>query len=67
MKIEKETVGGIRATSTSAVVIRADGTRVDLGRVAYWHTNSIRRMAWQIFERPLVERRIRKHKRSHSV
>jgi hypothetical protein len=31
-----------------AVIIRADGTREDLGRVAYWHRNPIRRWLWRL-------------------
>jgi len=27
-----------------AIVIRADGTREDLGTVAYWHRNPIKRL-----------------------
>ena len=34
--------GGACAAAIDAVVIRADGTRVDLGRVAFWH-----RSPWQ--------------------
>lgn len=32
--------------SISAVVIRADGTREDLGTISYWHRNPLRRLAW---------------------
>ena len=28
-----------------AVVIRADGTREDLGTISYWHKNPLRRLA----------------------
>jgi hypothetical protein len=31
-----------------AVVIRADGTRENLGVISYWHKNPLRRMAWNI-------------------
>lgn len=34
-------------TSIEAVVIRADGTREDLGTVAYWHANPVRRVLGQ--------------------
>lgn len=35
-----------REVSVTAVVIRADGTREDLGQIAYWHKNPLRRLAW---------------------
>lgn len=31
-----------------AVVIRADGSREDLGRIAYYHRNPLRRWSWHI-------------------
>ncbi len=31
-----------------AVVTRADGRREDLGTVAYWHKNPLKRLAWRI-------------------
>lgn len=34
--------------SISAVIIRADGSRVDLGTVSYWHRNPLRRLAWRM-------------------
>jgi hypothetical protein len=34
-----------------AVIIRADGTRVNLGRVSYWHRNPFRRLWWWLFEK----------------
>jgi hypothetical protein len=34
---------GIKSISLEAVVIRADGTREDLGTIAYWHKNPLRR------------------------
>jgi hypothetical protein len=34
--------------SIEAVVIRADGTREDLGIVSYWHKNPLRRLAWRV-------------------
>lgn len=37
--------GEPREISMSAVVIRADGTREDLGEIAYWHRNPLRRLA----------------------
>lgn len=35
----------LRQVVVSAVVVRADGTREELGTVAYWHRNPLRR-AW---------------------
>lgn len=42
--------GGNAGTSVTveAVVIRADGTREPLGRVAYWHRNPLRRWLWRL-------------------
>lgn len=37
-----------REASISAVIIRADGTRVDLGTVSYWHRNPLKRLAWRV-------------------
>jgi len=31
-----------------AVVRRADGTVENLGAVAYWHRNPLRRLAWRV-------------------
>lgn len=31
-----------------AVVQRADGTVEDLGRVAYWHRNPLKRLLWRL-------------------
>jgi hypothetical protein len=33
----------VKQMTLEAVVIRADGTREDLGRIAYWHKNPLRR------------------------
>jgi hypothetical protein len=35
-----------REASIAAVVIRADGTREDLGVIAYYNKNPLRRLAW---------------------
>jgi len=40
--------GKPREVSIEAVVIRADGTREDLGTISYWHRNPIRRWLWAI-------------------
>lgn len=39
---------GIKSASIEAVIIRADGTREDLGTVSYWHKNPLRRALWRI-------------------
>ncbi len=31
-----------------AVVIRADGTRENLGEVSYWHRNPFKRLLWRV-------------------
>lgn len=38
------TNGTVEEVSLSAVVIRADGTREDLGAIAYYHRNPLRRL-----------------------
>lgn len=35
----------VKAVTIAAVVIRADGTREDLGVVSYWHRNPLRRLS----------------------
>lgn len=40
--------GGTREASISAVVIRADGRREDLGVVSYWSKNPFKRLAWNL-------------------
>jgi hypothetical protein len=37
-----------REASISAVIIRADGTREELGVISYWHKNPLRRLAWRV-------------------
>lgn len=43
--------GRPREMSIDAVVIRADGTREDLGTVTYWHRNPLRRL-WRRITQP---------------
>lgn len=38
-----ELAKGIAMAEVSAVIIRADGTREDLGVISYWHRNPIKR------------------------
>lgn len=37
-----------REAKITAVLIRADGTRIDLGTVSYWHRNPLKRLAWRL-------------------
>lgn len=46
-----------KSMSIEAVIIRADGTREDLGTITYWHRNPFIRMAWKF--RELIKRIIR--------
>lgn len=38
----------MREASIAAVVIRADGTRENLGVVSYWSRNPLRRLWWKL-------------------
>jgi hypothetical protein len=38
----------VQEASIAAVVIRADGTREDLGVVSYWNKNPLRRFWWRL-------------------
>jgi hypothetical protein len=38
----------MQEASIAAVVIRADGTREDLGVVSYWHKSRVRRLWWNL-------------------
>lgn len=42
------THGKAREATISLVVTRADGRVENLGVVAYWHKNPLRRLAWQV-------------------
>lgn len=46
-----ETKGRVQKITWEAVVIRADGTKEDLGLVAYYHRNPLRRWAWAAKQR----------------
>ena len=37
-----------RMVSMEAKIIRANGTVEDLGTIAYWHRNPLKRMAWSM-------------------
>lgn len=38
----------IKQATLQAVIIRADGSREDLGTVSYYHRNPLRRLAWRL-------------------
>ena len=42
------TASRVKESSISAVVIRADGTRENLGTIAYWHRNPLRRLWFRL-------------------
>lgn len=37
-----------RMVSMDAKIIRADGRVEELGTIAYWHRNPLKRMAWHV-------------------
>lgn len=38
----------VKSAEISAVIIRADGTREDVGVISYWHRNPLMRIGWRI-------------------
>ncbi len=38
----------VESSEISAVVIRADGTREDLGTISYWHRNPLKRLWFRL-------------------
>jgi hypothetical protein len=40
-----------KSVTLEAVVIRADGTREELGTIAYWHRNPLRRLFYRLTHR----------------
>jgi len=38
----------VKSSRISAVVIRADGTREELGTIAYWHRNPFKRLWFKL-------------------
>jgi hypothetical protein len=38
----------VKFASIEAVVIRADGTREDLGTICYYHKSPLKRLAWRV-------------------
>ena len=43
--MQSVSLSGLKSSEIQAVIIRADGTREDLGTIAYWHSNPLKR-AW---------------------
>lgn len=41
----------VKSVALEAVVIRADGTREDLGTIAYWHKSRLRRIWYRLTHR----------------
>lgn len=41
------THGRAKEARFSAVITRADGSIEDLGEIAYWHKNPLRRLLWR--------------------
>jgi hypothetical protein len=44
------TSSNVKEAQIQAVVIRADGTREDLGTISYFHKNPLRRWFWRLKE-----------------
>jgi hypothetical protein len=38
---------GVKSVAFEARIIRADGTIEELGTIAYWHKNPVRRFLWR--------------------
>jgi hypothetical protein len=38
----------VEQASISAIVIRKDGTKDDLGTISFWHRNPFRRFWWRL-------------------
>lgn len=41
----------VESIEIEAVVIRANGTREDLGTIVAWHKNPLRRLVWRLTKR----------------
>lgn len=46
--MSKPATGRVKSSQIDAVVIRIDGSRQDLGTIAYYHRNPLRRLAWRL-------------------
>ena len=42
------TAKSVQKATIEATVIRADGTREELGVVSYYHRNPLKRLAWRL-------------------
>lgn len=38
----------VRQVSVEGRIIRKDGTVEELGQIAFWHANPLRRLAWRL-------------------
>jgi hypothetical protein len=38
----------VRQATLQATIVRADGTRVSLGTIAFYHKNPLRRLMWRV-------------------
>ena len=43
--------GGAREQSISAVITRKDGTKINIGTIAYYHKNPLKRLAVNVWIR----------------
>jgi uncharacterized protein YhbP (UPF0306 family) len=48
VRLTEAAKANIRSVTFEAVITRADGTREDLGRIAYYHRSPIRRLLWRL-------------------
>ena len=46
--MDMQVAANIKSAELQAVIIRADGTRVELGTIAYFHKNPLKRMLWKL-------------------
>jgi hypothetical protein len=49
--VSESNASSAQEASISIVVIRADGTREDLGVVSYWHRNPLKRLQYRLRHR----------------
>jgi hypothetical protein len=49
--VTRQVAEGVTSAQVSAVIIRANGTREDLGVISYWHKNPFRRLLWRLKNR----------------
>lgn len=52
--METKVNAGVKKMEISAVIIRADGSKEDLGTICYWSKNPFKRFAWWI-KRKIVD------------